>query len=95
MRLWRRVGVDSLRPETKERGRGRQVVMTSTPVPVGWALAIRTGEVRDIGMRKSRGATRTCPWWDTTRFWSINAGPLSGFQVTAGRLRERERDRWL
>ena len=49
MRLWRRVGVDSLRPETKERGRGRQVVMTSTPVPVGWALAIRTGEVRDIG----------------------------------------------
>jgi len=28
-------------------------------------------------------------------FWSINAGPLSGFQVTAGRQRERERDRWL
>ena len=24
-------------------------------------------------------------------FWSINAGPLSGFQVTAGRERERER----
>jgi hypothetical protein len=93
MRLWRRVGVDSLRPEKQERGRGRQVVIPSPPV--GWALAIRTGEVRDIGMRKSRGATRTCPWWDTTRFWSINAGPLSGFQVTAGRQRERERDRWL
>ena len=78
MRLWRRVGVDSLRPEKKERGRGRQVVMTSTPVPVGWALAIRTGEVRDIGMRKSRGATRTCPWSDTTRFGQSTRGLCQG-----------------
>ena len=78
MRLWRRVGVDSMRPETKESGRGRQVVVTSTPVPVGWALAIRTGEVRDIGMRKSRGATRTCPWWDTTRFGQSTRGLCQG-----------------
>ena len=78
MRLWRRVGVGSLRPEAKELGRGRQVVMTSTPVPVGWALAIRTGEVRDIGMRKSRGATRTCPWWDTTRFGQSTRGLCQG-----------------
>ena len=76
MRLWRRVGVDSLRPEKKERGRGRQVVMTSPPV--GWALAIRTGEVRDIGMRKSRGATRTCPWSDTTRFGQSTRGLCQG-----------------
>jgi len=51
MRLWRRVGVDSMRPETKESGRGRQVVVTSTPVPVCWALAIRIGE----GSRCLRG----------------------------------------
>ena len=60
-----------------------------TSPPVGWALAIRTGEVRDIGMRKSRGATRTCPWWDTTRLVTQRGA----FVRVPGDCGETERER--